>query len=113
MTTIAGWNYDKPTEKSLIAGFAHSMGPEAARNIWAMTCRQLGLAQPVTRLEDLIAVSDAMIELGDVIRVAGRGARIRLITYRALEAPVLAPATAPRSRPTTAGRAATMHGGLR
>ena len=107
------WDYDKPTEKTLIAGFAHSMGADAARNVWAMLCRQLGLAQPVTRLEDLIAVSDAMIELGDVVRVAGRGARIRLITYRALEAAVLAPATAPRSRPATTGRAAATQGGRR
>ena len=97
MTTIAGWNYDQPTEKTLIAGFAHSMGDDTARHVWALTCRRLGLAQPVTRLEDLIAVSDAMIELGDVVRVAGRSAKIRLITYRALQAPVLAPATTPSS----------------
>ncbi|KHD73545.1 hypothetical protein [Actinoplanes utahensis] len=107
MTTIPGWNYDKPTEKALIAEFAKTMGTDPARNMWAMLCRQLGLAQPVSRLDDLIAVSDAMIELGDTVRVAGRGARIRLITYRALHAPVLAPPDPPRShRAPAAGRAA-------
>lgn len=90
MTTIpSGWGYPRPTERSLLADFAKTMGADAAGAVWASVCRQLGLARPVTRVEDLIRASDAMMELGSVTRVAGRDARIRLITYRALEAPVL------------------------
>ena len=86
MTTIPGWDYDQPTEKTLLAEFGRSMGADAAGNVWAVVCRRLNLARPVTRLEDLIAAGDAMIELGDTVRVAGRGAEIRLLTYRALQA---------------------------
>ncbi|WIN00094.1 hypothetical protein ACTOB_003775 [Actinoplanes oblitus] len=110
MTTIPGWNYDKPTEKALIAEFAKTMGADAARNVWAMLCRQLGFAQPVSRIEDLIAVSDAMMELGNNVRVAGRGARIRLITYRALHAAVVAPPSMPAPRRIPAGRTTTIQG---
>lgn len=86
--TIAGWNYDRPTESALLAEFGRSMGPDMAEAIWASICRQLRLARPVEHLDDLVRATESMIEIGDLTRVAGRGAKIRVVTYRALEAPV-------------------------
>ncbi|MFC7533808.1 hypothetical protein [Actinoplanes sp. GCM10030250] len=82
--TIPGWNLERPDEEALIADFAKSMGADAAEKIWALACHQLGLSRPVEDLDDLVRAADAMVDIGGLMRVAGRGARIRTVTYRAL-----------------------------
>ncbi|GAA4947601.1 hypothetical protein [Actinoplanes utahensis] len=84
MAGVAG--LDEPTEASVIAELAGTVGAENAEMLWVIVCRRLKVSRPVTDPQHLIKATETLMELGDVLRVSGRSAKVRLITYRALEA---------------------------
>ena len=99
MTKIPGWNLEKPTEAAVVAELAKALGPESADAIWAAVCRQLGVQEQVTDVNDLIRVCEALVLLGEITRVAGRSGKVRALTYRALfDALPAQPADASRGR---------------
>lgn len=77
---------DEPTEASVIAELAGTIGAENAEMLWVIVCRRLKVSRPVTDPQHLIKATETLMELGDVLRVSGRSAKVRMITYRALKA---------------------------
>ena len=75
-----------PTEASVLAELGTVIGEEIAKALWENACRSRQLNRPVTRSEDLIAVSDTLMELANLLRVSARSSKVRLVTYRALGA---------------------------
>ncbi|GIF16382.1 hypothetical protein [Actinoplanes teichomyceticus] len=86
-TTIPGWNYEQPTEETMLGELASALGgDENAVAAFEMACRRLGQRRPVADPDDLIRVSETLQELGDLLRVTARSAKIRVSTYQALRA---------------------------
>ena len=85
--TIPGYDYAEPTEKSLLSALTTSVGADAARALTDLATKKLGRRNP-TGPDDLIAMANYLMELGDLLRVTARSEKIRTVTYRALNAAV-------------------------
>lgn len=85
--SIPGYDYDPPTENSLIAALIASVGPVAAKALADLAAKQVGKRGPAS-LEDLLRMTEYLIEVSDMVRVTARSERIRAVTYRALHAAV-------------------------
>jgi hypothetical protein len=85
--TIPGYDYAQPTAKSLTAALTTSVGAEAARALTDLAAKKLGRRTPAGPA-DLIAMTEYLMELGDLLRVTARSEKIRAVTYRALNAVV-------------------------
>jgi hypothetical protein len=83
MSTIPGHNLDQPTPASLIAALSVQLGAETARALVDLTVKKLRLTRPYTT-DDLVAVTEDLMALGNVLRVTARSEKIRAVTYRAL-----------------------------
>ena len=84
MTTLPDWNLEKPTEAAIVAELGRALGAESADALWSVVCRQLGVDQQVTDVNDLIRACEALVLLGEIARVTGRSGKVRALTYRAL-----------------------------
>ncbi|GAA1654147.1 hypothetical protein [Actinoplanes couchii] len=83
--TIAGWDFEQPTEAGLLDELTDAIGdPHGARMLLDITCRQLRLERPLTSPGDIILATECLLEMGDLLRVAARSTKIRAVTYRAL-----------------------------
>jgi hypothetical protein len=85
--TIPGYDYAQPTEKTLLGALTTSIGADAARTLTDLATKKLGRRSPAGP-DDLIAITEYLIELGDLLRVTARSEKIRNVTYRALNAAV-------------------------
>ncbi len=83
--TIPGYDYAQPTDKSLLAALTTSVGPDAAKALTDLAAKKLGRRTPAGP-DDLIAMTEYLMELGDLLRVTTRSEKIRAVTYRALNA---------------------------
>ena len=83
---IPGYDYDQPTEQSLIAALTASVGADAAKALAELAAKKLGRRQASP--DGLIATTEYLMELGDLLRVTARSEKIRTVTYRALNAAV-------------------------
>jgi hypothetical protein len=77
-----------PTENEALDALSELVGPHTAEGIWNLSCRDLGLNRPLTASADLRRIADHMMMLGDLMRVAGRSTKVRVITHEALSRPV-------------------------
>ncbi|MEU4427089.1 hypothetical protein AB0F81_41240 [Actinoplanes sp. NPDC024001] len=83
MSTIPGHNLEQPTPASLTTALSAQLGTDTARTLVELTIKKLRLSRPYTT-DDLIAMTDDLMALGDVLRVTARSEKIRAVTYRAL-----------------------------
>ncbi|MEV0902812.1 hypothetical protein [Actinoplanes sp. NPDC049802] len=72
------------SEDSAVHDLAEQVGRELAEALWRMAARQLGVARPVHRTEDLRRMADHLMTVTELARVASRSLKIRVITYEAL-----------------------------
>ncbi|BEL03037.1 hypothetical protein Q0Z83_012280 [Actinoplanes sichuanensis] len=87
MTMISGHDYEQPTERSFVAALAAAVGPETARALVDLTAKRVRPGRPYTP-DDLVRMAEALMEVGDQLRVTARSEKIRAVTYRALYAVV-------------------------
>ena len=85
--TIPGYQLDQPTEASLIAALSAAVGPDTARALVDLTSKKLRRSRPAGP-DDLIRLTEALMEIGDLLRVTARSEKIRAVTYRALNAAI-------------------------
>jgi hypothetical protein len=84
--TIPRYDYDPPTEKTLLSALTDSVGADAARALTGVATKKLG--RRPDNIDDLIHMSEYLMELGDLLRVTARSQKILAVTYRALNAAV-------------------------
>lgn len=84
MTATNEYGQQCPTEADALRALAEVLGTRAAEGIWDLCARELGLSRPVDTAADLRRMADHMMTVGDLLRVAGRSTKIRVITYDAL-----------------------------
>lgn len=89
MTSKNAYGADLPSENDALNALAELVGPQVAEGVWDLFCRDLGLRRPLGTPEDLRRIADRMMLVGDLMRVAGRSTKVRVITYEALTRPVL------------------------
>lgn len=90
--TVPGWNFEQPTEAGLLDDITVALGDrKGAGLLLDLGCLRLGLKRPIQDTGDIIAVAEWLLEFGDLMRVTGRSAKIRAVTYRALNASVVTP----------------------
>jgi hypothetical protein len=73
-----------PTEQEALDALAELVGHRIAEGIWDLSARELGLRRPLGDPADLRRVSEHLMTVGDLLRVAGRSTKVRVITYEAL-----------------------------
>lgn len=88
MTSTNPYGAELPTENDALDALAELVGPLTAEGMWDLYCRDLGLRRPLTSPEELRRIAEHMMTVGDLVRVAGRSTKIRVITYEALTRPV-------------------------
>ena len=76
--------YERPTEEETLSALAELVGRRAADGLWDLTARELNLHRPLNSPADLRRMAEHMMNLGDLMRVAGRSAKVRVITHEAL-----------------------------
>ncbi|GIE93461.1 hypothetical protein [Paractinoplanes rishiriensis] len=74
----------RPTEDESLSALAELVGRRMAEGLWDLSARELGLNRPVTDSADLRRMAEHMMTMGDLMRVAGRSTKVRVITYEAL-----------------------------
>ncbi|GIE58534.1 hypothetical protein BJY16_007366 [Actinoplanes octamycinicus] len=83
MPTIPSHNLEQPTPASLTAALSAQLGPEAARALVDLSIKKLRLSRPYT-IDDLVSLTEDLMNIGDLLRVTARSEKIRAVTYRAL-----------------------------
>jgi hypothetical protein len=81
---VNSFNLEQPTESSLARNLAALVGTETAEQLIEAACRDLHLNRPVRNLDDLVALTEKLMDFGAEVRVAARSAKVRTITYRAI-----------------------------
>jgi hypothetical protein len=84
MTATNEYGQQCPTEADALRALAEVVGTRTAEGIWDLFARELGVRRPVESPADLRRMADHMMTAGDLLRVAGRSTKIRVITYEAL-----------------------------
>jgi hypothetical protein len=84
MTPSNEYGQDRPTEAEAIDALAELVGRRIAEGIWDLSARELKLTRPLESASDLRKMADHMMTVGDMMRVAGRSTKVRVITYEAL-----------------------------
>ena len=84
MASPAEYHNRPPTEAGAIAALAELVGPLTADGLWDLSTRALSLYRPVTEPADLRRVAEHLMNLGDLMRVAGRSMKIQVTTHDAL-----------------------------
>jgi hypothetical protein len=87
MPTIPGHQYEQPTEAALVGALADVIGGDLARAVVDAVARKAGLSRPCGP-DDLVRMTELLMEVGDLLRVTARSEKIRAVTYRALYAAV-------------------------
>ena len=80
-TTIPGYDLDQPTKASLIAALSAAIGADTARALVDLTSKKLRTTRPGNP-DDLIALTEALMDIGDRLRVTARSEKIRAVTHR-------------------------------
>ena len=75
---------ERPTEEEALNALAELIGRSAAEGIWDLSVRELHLRRPLESPADLRRMAEHMMNIGDLMRVAGRSTKVRVITYEAL-----------------------------
>ncbi|GIF18391.1 hypothetical protein BJ973_008649 [Actinoplanes tereljensis] len=84
MTPKNEYGQECPTEGDALEALAELVGHRLAEGIWDLSARELGLRRPLTEPNDLRRVAEHLMTVGDLLRVAGRSTKVRVITYEAL-----------------------------
>jgi hypothetical protein len=84
MTPSNQYGQERPTEDEALRALAELIGPRVAEGIWELSARDLGLSRPLENPADLRRMAEHMMGMGDMMRVAGRSTKVRVITYEAL-----------------------------
>jgi len=84
MTPSNEYGQERPTENEAIDALAELVGRRIAEGIWDLSARELGLRRPLDSAADLRKMAEHMMTVGDMMRVAGRSTKVRVITYEAL-----------------------------
>ncbi|MEU4241452.1 hypothetical protein [Actinoplanes sp. NPDC026619] len=84
MTASNAYGQDCPTEQEALEALAELVDRRMAEGIWDLSARELGLRRPLSDPADLRRVAEHMMTVGDLLRVAGRSTKVRVITYEAL-----------------------------
>jgi len=84
MTSNNEYGAELPSENDALDALAELVGPQTAEGIWDLSCRDLGLRRPLENPADLRRIAEHMMTVGDLMRVAGRSTKVRVITYEAL-----------------------------
>ena len=87
MASAAGYGHRPPTEAIAIESLAELVGPLTAEGLWDLSARALSLYRPVTEPADLRRMAEHLMNLGDLMRVAGRSMKIQVTTHEALSRP--------------------------
>ena len=75
---------ERPTEEEALSALAELVGRSAAEGLWDLSARELNLRRPLESPADLRRMAEHMMNIGDLMRVAGRSTKVRVITYEAL-----------------------------
>jgi hypothetical protein len=73
-----------PTEEEALSALAELVGQNVAEGVWDLSARELNLRRPLESPADLRRMAEQMMNIGDLMRVAGRSTKVRVITYEAL-----------------------------
>lgn len=84
MTPTHDFGHDVPTEDESLSALAELIGRPMAEGIWDLAARELNLRRPLASTADLRRMADQIMQTGDLLRVAGRSTKVRVITYEAL-----------------------------
>jgi hypothetical protein len=84
MAANNAYGQEQPTEQEAVNALAELVGHSMAEGIWELSVRELNLRRPLTDPADLRLVADNLMLVGDLLRVAGRSTKVRVITYEAL-----------------------------
>jgi hypothetical protein len=84
MTPSNEYGAELPTEDEAVDALAELLGPQTAEGIWDLSCRDLGLSRPLESPEDLRRIAEHLMTVGDLMRVAGRSTKVRVVTYETL-----------------------------
>jgi hypothetical protein len=84
MTPSTEHGQEPPTEDEAVRALAELVGSRVAEDIWDLAARDLGLRRPLESTADLRKMAERMMTIGDMMRVAGRSTKVRVITYEAL-----------------------------
>lgn len=82
MASAADYGHAPPTEQESLHALGELIGPATAREVWTAIARTLG--GPVETPNDVRQMAEQLMQVGDLMRVAGRSMKIRVITYEAL-----------------------------
>ncbi|GIM94103.1 hypothetical protein [Paractinoplanes toevensis] len=89
MTPTNDYGQERPTEEDALEALAELIGHRLAEGIWDLSACELGLRRPLTEPHDLRRVAEHLMTVGDLLRVAGRSTKVRVITFEALSRTVL------------------------
>ena len=78
------YGQERPTEEDALAALAELVGRRLAEGVWELSCRELGLQRPLQTTADLRRLAEHLMNVGDLMRVAARSTKVRVITYEAL-----------------------------
>lgn len=84
MTPSNDYGQESPTEREAVEALGELVGHRIAEGIWDLSARELGLRRPLSDPADLRRVAEHLMTIGDLLRVAGRSTKVRVITYEAL-----------------------------
>jgi hypothetical protein len=84
MASVADYGHRPPTEAAAIGALAELVGAPTAEGLWDLSARALGIYRPVTGLPDLCRMAEHRMNVGDLMRVAGRSMKIQVTTHDAL-----------------------------
>ncbi|WP_433296659.1 hypothetical protein ACQP2F_38960 [Actinoplanes sp. CA-030573] len=84
MTPGNQYGQERPTEDEALRALGELVGPRVAEGMWDLGARELGLNRPLENTADLRRMAEHMMAVGDMMRVAGRSTKVRVITYEAL-----------------------------
>jgi hypothetical protein len=82
--SVSRYGQDRPTEADALRALAELLGPRTAEGIWDLSARELGLTRPLETPADLRRMAEHLMSVGDLLRVAARSTKVRVITYEAL-----------------------------
>ena len=78
------YGQDRPTEEEALTALAELVGRGMAEGLWELAAAELDLQRPLESPADLRRMAEHMMNIGDLMRVAGRSSKVRVITYEAL-----------------------------
>ena len=80
---------EPPSEREALGNLADRIGAPLAEQLWDTAARNLGLTRPLDCAADLRQMTDYLMEVGDLMRVAARSTKVRVITHEAINRSVL------------------------